>query len=378
MTGKRERAARLVMAGLAAVVLLGGEARAAGTMYYLYDGAGNRIAAIDPENLSTIPGAPGGVAGNVQFRDSSGRFAGASGTAISSNGAVVLDKKESGGFAPIPGTGVVGVFAPDGVSTNAPGLPSWFDGDAAQWTGFYPFQIGHAGMGGSGILGCHIPSAYGTTTFSTWGLMTPGTPTGTASSIPWHYANAHKWPQVQYAGAATANTSAGTRSGAGLYCRQGTWGGFIWWGSFGIMGANSTANRVFVGLKNSTAALTATANPDTALHTAYFGCNTGDTVLSFCTNDGAGTATCKSLGALFPCRNLGGINPFYSVLIKANGTKVAWFINRLDWGPAYASGVATTDLPNLTSQLAWDFWINSGTSAAAATLRFLGTCGIQY
>jgi hypothetical protein len=138
-----------------------------------------------------------------------------------------------------------------------------------------------------------------------------------------------------------------------------------------IVTANA-GQRVFMGLKDSTAVITAASDPNAALNTVYIGANAADTNLSICSNDGTSTATCTTLGANFPKATA---NTAYEVAFWAvpNGSAIGYYIRRLVNG-SEATGSVSTDLPSNTVQLGWDFTINSGTSAAITTMQFGGTC----
>ena len=149
-------------------------------------------------------------------------------------------------------------------------------------------------------------------------------------------------------------------------------GGFYWWGSFAINTTDNTS-RLFVGLKDATAVLTATADPSAALDTVYFGCNNAQTTVRVCSNDNSGAATCTDLGANYPCTTT---DTAYDVALWAapNGSSIGYWIRR--YPTAFeTSGTISTDLPRNTVQLGWDFTRNTGgTADAIAAMRFGGTC----
>ena len=83
-------------------------------------------------------------------------------------------------------------------------------------------------------------------------------------------------------------------------------------------------------------------------------------------NDGSGTATAVDLGAGFPTT---GSQILYELILSAepNGSDIRYRVERLNSGDLL-EGVLTTDLPANTQFLTPHFWLNNGTTAAAAEL----------
>lgn len=222
--------------------------------------------------------------------------------------------------------------------------------------------------------GCVLAGGSGSATYTTDGRAVVPSATGTAAAVAWAATDeGTRSPRVQHPAAATVNTSAGLRSTVDYVWRGNAAGigGFLWVGGFRLNLVTATT-RVFAGLKDSTAVLTATADPSAALDTLYFGCNAADANLSVCSNDNVGTATCATLGASFPCHTSGAA---YDVAFWAppNNSGVRYWIRRLVTG-AEASGTIAADLPRNTVQLGWDLWANTGSTASAVQIHVTGSC----
>lgn len=222
--------------------------------------------------------------------------------------------------------------------------------------------------------GCVLPGASGSATYTPTGRAVAGSATGTAAAVAWAATDARtRQVWVQHPAAATANTNAGYRANVDYMWRGNAagLGGFLWAGAFALPLVTATT-RVFVGLKDATAVLTATADPNAALDTVYFGCNAADSNLSICSNNNSGTATCTTLGASFPCHTN---NAAYDVAFWAspNASSIGYWIRHLTAGTE-ATGSLTTDLPRNTVALGWDFNVNTGSTASAVQIHVGGSC----
>jgi len=222
--------------------------------------------------------------------------------------------------------------------------------------------------------GCVVPGASGSATYTVSGQAVAGSATGTAALVAWAATDeSTRAPRVQHPAAATVNTSAGLRAGVDYVWRGNAagLGGWVWAAGFRLNLVTATT-RVFAGLKDSTAVLTATADPNAALDAIYFGCNAADANLSICSNDNVGTATCTSLGASFPCHT-SGVAYDVALWAPANSTGIRYWIRRLVTGTE-ASGTVASDLPRNTVRLGWDLNVNTGSTASAVQVHVHGTC----
>lgn len=140
---------------------------------------------------------------------------------------------------------------------------------------------------------------------------------------------------------------------------------------FGCSDAATVASaRTFVGLVGTTSVL-GNADPSSNTNIIGVGTDSGDTTLSIMSNDGTGTATKVALGANFPDHTLS--TDVYDLVLFAppNTSSVNWQITRLNTGDT-ASGTITADLPAGTQLLAPQFWRNSGPTALAVGIDFVG------
>jgi hypothetical protein len=223
--------------------------------------------------------------------------------------------------------------------------------------------------------GCAQPAGWNTAVITVSGAMPD--PATLGSLVPVGYVDSDdtsraRWITVQ--SASGTNQSGNVRRGVSSVLR-GTGsgrGGFYWWGAFSILSSLST-QRVFFGLQESVAIITATIEPSTQSNTAYFGCDSTEANLHFCRNTG-GPATCQDLGAGFPCHTAGA---YYDVAIWAvpSVTEIGWYVRNLGTGAA-DGGVVTTDLPAASTPLAWQLWINTAGTNNIATMNFGGACEI--
>lgn len=329
-------------------------------------GAGGELACT--ADAGGAGGSPGGSTTQVQYNNA-GSFGGITG--LLSDGAYMMHVATTTHPA-APSAGQVKQYAFQHHGSTAPAIPQFVDGDAQMEMHQFPFTASFDYR-----WGCLTPAGGGNALLAASGFAPPsGNTTGTAAAVAWASTDErtrHAW--VQYPSATTASSSAGVRANADVMWRGNAagLGGWYWWAAVNIV--TTTANqRVFMGLKDSTAVITATTNPSASLDTVYFGCDAAQTTLRICSNDNAGAATCADLGANFPCTTA---NIAYDVALWAapNGSSIGYYIRRLVGGQT-ASGTLSSDLPRNTVALGWDLWINNGGTAAASTMQFGGTCYI--
>lgn len=131
----------------------------------------------------------------------------------------------------------------------------------------------------------------------------------------------------------------------------------------------STQTRWFVGLSTATSNLSATTDPTSLTNLFGVGCNAADTNIRWLNNDGTSTATTTDLGTNFPGKT--AATWFYELNLFAasgRGLELYWGLQRLN-DSAYASGgPITTDIPALSTLMAWHVNIGNGTQAAAASI----------
>lgn len=317
--------------------------------------------------ISSGGGSPGSPTSSVQYNNA-GAFGGIS--QMTSDGSYLIAVGQTAEPA-APAASSLKLWSAQLHGTSGPVLPVWKDGVSAMDVN--PFN---RVLSGEPVWGCIQPATWGSTAYSTTGSMAAGSATGTAAAVAWASTDARtraRW--IQHPAAATANTSAGYRANLDYMWRGNAagLGGFYWWGSVSFSTVNTTM-RAFIGLKDATAVLTATSDPNAALDTVYFGCNAADSNLSICSNDNAGTATCTTLGANFPCHTTGAS---YDVALWAapNAASIGYYIRHITTGNA-AQGTVSSDLPRNTVALGWDIWVNTGSTASALNLHVGGTCYI--
>jgi len=314
-------------------------------------------------------GSPGGVLGSVQYFSDAGVFGGMSGLGTDGTDLVFTDRST---HMTNPAVGQTGLYFFDHYGSGGPGLPQ-----IGSATLDFDLHLNPAPFTRSDDAwwGCVLPGTWNSTTINTLGRAIAGGATGTAAAVTWASTDErtrNAW--VQYPSATTASSSAGYRANTDYVWRGNAAGigGWLWNGSFNIV--TTTANqRLFVGLKDATAVITATANPSAQLDIVGFYCDAGQTTIRIGSNDNSGAITNQvDLGANFPCTTA---NVAYDVALwsAANGSSIDYWIRRLVDGST-ASGTISTDLPRNTVQLGWDFWINNGGTAAASTIQFGGTC----
>jgi hypothetical protein len=223
------------------------------------------------------------------------------------------------------------------------------------------------------VRGLFYTGAGGTTASSFgWtitGISTLGAKTLASSSFD---------AQIAYAGYHTSNVVSNSSNGA--YSSNFCWLGGIAQGSGfknswrfihdGSLGNGST-RRVFIGMRDNTAAPSSTADPSALLNMFGIGIDSGETNFQLMCNDGSGTATKIDLGLNFPAK--GTTSKVYEFFLEATPgeTVVKWVLdNKSD--DMTVSGVIDTDIPATTVPLGMISWVNNG--SAAATLQSLGAC----
>lgn len=338
------------------------------TSKLLYDNATQTWSCGTDQTSAGGGGNPGGSHGSIQYFSDAGTFGGMSGVGTDGTD-LILVERSTHATDPASGTSVLYLFdhygagSPAGLQIGSAALA--FD----QHVSPYPFM-----RSDDAWWGCVLPGAHNSTTYTVTGRAVAGSATGTAAAVTWASTDARTrqiW--IQHPAAATANTNAGYRANTDYVWRGNAAGigGWLWWGAFALPTVSSTT-RVFAGLKDATAVITATSDPNAALDTVYFGCNAADSNLSICSNDNSGTATCTTLGANFPCHTN---NAAYDVALwaPANGSTIGYWIRHITTGNE-ATGTVSSDLPRNTVQLGWDFTVNTGSNATANTIHVGGTC----
>ncbi len=173
--------------------------------------------------------------------------------------------------------------------------------------------------------------------------------------------------------AATANAAAELRSSV-FQCYRGDNTGGLDLGGFFVttrfaLSSTTALQRAAVGLWASVSATSTSQSPSALTNCILAGWDSADTNLQIMHNDGSGTCTKIDLGSGFPANTADAV--YELVLFAApNAASVGWRVKRLDV-PAEASGTITTDLPPLSTSLAWHAYANNGGTAAAVILELM-------
>jgi len=172
--------------------------------------------------------------------------------------------------------------------------------------------------------------------------------------------------RIGYVTAGTSASSAGTRhnntqffsgNAAGV-------GGFYFVCRFGLSTANAAHEQVFVGLRNSAAAIAANTDPSSLTNTIYMGIDNTQTTFRIGHNDGSGTATTTNLGASFPANTTD--TDMYELRFYVAPNSSTWYyrVENLSSG-AVASGSFSTDVPSNTTFLCPAVYVSNGSDATA-------------
>lgn len=155
-------------------------------------------------------------------------------------------------------------------------------------------------------------------------------------------------------------------------------GGFIFmtrfWGD-----THNSNDMTFVGVAATASAFPNGSKPSQQVNTAYVGCDSTDTNLQVCSNDGS-TTSCTTTNSSFPCRTNSTI---YDVTIAYPpngalpdaGTGFAYFIERLD-SAATINGTKNANLPSNSVQMTPHVVFGSpdgGTLAVKIGVSYVGT-----
>lgn len=242
--------------------------------------------------------------------------------------------------------------------------------------GMFSF-FGHYGATVNWDVSCALVESWGfnNIAYVPNGSLTAQT-SGTVGNKSWANTSLYTRSKVvTYVTAASTNTAAFVKAPASAQLTM--WrgnsagaGGFLWWAR-ASMDDTFANSRTAMGLFNA-ASLVATNDPNVATDSVYFGCNSGDSNLSICSNDNSGTATCNTLGASFPCTTDGAFYDFWFAAAP-NGGEILWAITRLD-SAAGTGGRLSADLPRNTVGLQWYTYLNTGSAATSIKLGFLGEC----
>lgn len=141
-----------------------------------------------------------------------------------------------------------------------------------------------------------------------------------------------------------------------------------------LVGLDTTVatQRFFAGLGGAVAVHAPATEPSADTNTVYFGCDSTEANLAICSNDNAGSATCTTLGADFPCRTNGAV---YNLQLWAapNASAVSYAIERLDVAK-YATGTVSSDLPQNTVALDSEIWAGNAGTASSTFVSFGQMC----
>jgi hypothetical protein len=142
-------------------------------------------------------------------------------------------------------------------------------------------------------------------------------------------------------------------------------GGFFHRTRFSIE-STATLQRAFIGFSNVTTAIATTQVISALTNIIGIGFDSSETTLYIYHNDGVGTATKINLGANFPSNSVSTMFDF-TLFCPPNSTSIFYEVKNLNTG-AEASGELTTDLPAVTTFLAYHAYMNNGGTAAPVVL----------
>ena len=288
-------------------------------------------------NAAGGSGSPGGSTTQVQYNNS-GAFAGATAAEIE-NGILRLPAIST---PSAPSAGGCKVF---GRAIASRILPA-FTGPSGLDSALQPLIARNK-------IGWAVPTGNATTinTMGIAALTAAGTATAANVATTNLYASLRR---VEYLVTTAATTAvAGFRSNVAQFWRGNAsgLGGFTLITRFGIATGTPSTQRLFVGMRGSTAAPT-DVDPSTLTNIIGVGYDAADTELQIIHNDGSGTATKVPLGANFPKPTAERIDVYEIALFCApNTSTVSWEVSRLNTAFS-ASGTISTDLPSSTTLLA--------------------------
>ena len=171
--------------------------------------------------------------------------------------------------------------------------------------------------------------------------------------------------RLGYVTASTSASVAGTRhNNTQFWAGSGTTSlpGYTFVCRFGLSSSVVTNEQVFVGLRNSAAAITGNTNPSSLTNCIYIGRDAGQTTFRIGRNDGSGTATTIDLGASFPANTTD--TDWYEVVFNVISSSVTastcyYQVTNVSTG-ATAKGSFNTDLPGNSTMLCPAMWISNG------------------
>ncbi|HZM64321.1 MAG TPA: hypothetical protein VFB59_04275, partial [Candidatus Saccharimonadales bacterium] len=176
--------------------------------------------------------------------------------------------------------------------------------------------------------------------------------------------------RIRIVSASTANSASEMRAAVNQVWRGNAagLGGFFYSATFAVN--STTANqRTFVGLANTTGAISASSAPSSLTNIVGVGWDSADTTLQLMYNDGSGTATKVNLGANFPANNTAAVYEI-TLFAPANGSNITYRVKRLDTD-VVSNGTISTDLPSNTTFLTRHEYMNNGGTAAAVDLEVM-------
>jgi len=209
----------------------------------------------------------------------------------------------------------------------------------------------------------------GNNSVTTWGL--PNTVVGTLTAPTFATTNMKtSVNRIRIVSASTANSASEMRAAVNQVWRGNAagLGGFFYSATFAVN--STTANqRTFVGLANTTGAISASSAPSSLTNIVGVGWDSADTTLQLMYNDGSGTATKVNLGANFPANNTAAVYEI-TLFAPANGSNITYRVKRLDTD-VVSNGTISTDLPSNTTFLTRHEYMNNGGTAAAVDLEVM-------
>lgn len=226
-------------------------------------------------------------------------------------------------------------------------------------------------MGGNGIV---LLAPGSGTNFSMFGSGAP-TIVGTVSHpLPTNGTNlVAATRRGVVTSAANANSVADSRIATTPVCIGQTYGAATSGGFFILfrfaLSSTVAGQRVCVGMSSSTAAYSATLQPSSLTNSVFIGNDSADTNMQIMHNDASGTCTKVNLGSDFPA-GASAQNKMYELVLfcKPAGTQIGYMVRNYTDNKA-TSGVLTTDLPSVTTNLFPRIYANNNGVASAVTMN---------
>lgn len=272
----------------------------------------------------------------------------------------------SGGAVPIQDEGTTVVATPTAINFVGAGVTTTDSSGVATVT--IP-GTGAAAWKWSG----RVTALAGSSAISTVGLAGPTTTGSTGAGVISTSSYFTSLPRRNNSATASTTAVTGLRGADGLIYFLGPSagiGGFEMSFVYGVgTGATVSSHRLFIGLRDSTAAAT-DAEPSSYTNIIGIGYDSADTQLQIMHNDATGAATKVALGASFPKPSTADQTVYLLELTSIAGSgEVTYRVTALNSG-AVASGTITTNLPAATQGLNHWSQMSAGGTSTTVQLTF--------